>query len=241
VSCCFDDKRHGPLGFAGMDMDVLLPDDMKTSKTNDLEPEEKPQQSKDVWDFNPNDYFGKILNRIRGKIAFGNRTGWLVNKIGPRRIIIVLAFAWISLVVCSAWGDYETDWLMHHSHVEMVLFRQADYDFAETMMVLGLLGSFLIFVGILIMQFKFVKSKLVTWMLGAIPITAILVIFSDAPDAYSGWDDTTTSLQIGKFIGYVGMSVLMNYLLLILPFIIAARTVIGIIRTILRSLLGLKN
>jgi len=223
-------------------MGVLLPDEMKTSKTNnDLEPEEKPQQSKDVWDFNPNDYFGKILNRIRAKIAFGNRTGWLVNKIGPRRIIIVLALAWISLVVCSAWGNYETDWLMHHMHVENVLFNQADYDFAETMMVLGLFGSFLIFIGILIIQFKFVKSKLVTWFLGAIPVTAILLLFSGPSDAYSGWDDTTTTIQMGRFIWHVGFAVLMNYLLLILPFIIAARTIIGIIRTILRSLLGLKN
>ena len=220
---------------------MLLPDEMKTSKTNDLEPEDKPQQSKDVWDFNPNDYLGKIFNRIRGKIGLGNRTGWLINKIGPRRIIIVLAFAWISLVVCGAWGSYEQDWIMHVTHNEIGPFPQADYDFAETMMVLGLLGSFLIFVGILIMQFKFVKSKLVTWMLGAIPITAILVICSDAPDAYSGWDDTTTSLQIGKFVGYVAFFVMMDYLLLILPFIIAARTIIGIIRTILRSLLGLKN
>jgi hypothetical protein len=230
-------------GLAMVCADVLLPDEMKTSKTeNDLGPEEKPQQSKDVWDFNPNDYFGKIFNRIRGKIAFGNRTGWLVNKIGPRRIIIFLAFAWISLVVCSAWGSYEQDWIMNVTHAQVAgPFPQADYDFAEAMMVLGLLASFLIFVGILIVQFKFVKSKLVTWMLGAIPITAILVIFSDSPDAYSGWDDTTTSLQIGKFIGYVGMSVLMNYLLLILPFIIAARTAIGIVRTILRSLLGLRN
>jgi hypothetical protein len=55
-------------------MNVLLPDEMKTSKTNDLEPEEKPQQSKDVWDFNPNDYFGKTFNRVRGEVQSNNKT-----------------------------------------------------------------------------------------------------------------------------------------------------------------------
>ena len=108
-------------------------------------------------------------------------------------------------------------------------------------MDLGFLTSFLIFVGILIVQFKFVKSKLVTWILGATPIIAILIFISGPQDEYSGWDDTTTTIQMGRFIWHVGFAVLMNYLLLILPFIIAARTIIGIIRTILRSLLGLKN
>jgi len=211
---------------------------MKTSKTeNDLEPEEKSQQSKDIWDFDPNDYFGKIFNRIRAKIAFGNRTGWLVNKIGARRIIIVLAFAWISLVVCAAWGNYEHEWIMHRWET----FNQSECDFAGTIMVLGSLGSFLIFIGILIIQFKFVKSKLVTWILGATPIIAISVLLSGPPPDDLGWDDTTTSLQIGKFIGYVALTILLDYIFLVLPFIVAIRAVIGAIRTILRSLLGLKN
>jgi hypothetical protein len=236
-------KANDYQGLAVTDMGVLLPDEMKTSKiNNDIEPEEKPQQPKDVWDFNPNDYFGKILNRIRAKIAFGNRTGWLVNKIGPRRIIIVLAFAWISALVCSAWGEYQRDWIMHRTHVDVIgPFKPAEYDSAGDMWILGSLTSFLIFVGILIVQFKFVKSKLVTWILGATPIIALLVFISGPQDEYSGWDDATTSLQIGRLISYVAFGVMMDYLLLILPFIIAARTIIGIIRTILRSLLGLKN
>jgi len=208
---------------------------MKPPKTeNGPEPKEKPQESKDVWDFDPNDYFGKIFNRIRGRIGLGNRTGWLINKIGPRRIIIVLAFAWVSLVVCAAWGNYEHEWIMHRWET----FNQAECDFAGTIMVLGSLGSFLIFIGILIIQFKFVKSKLVTWILGATPIIAILV-FASVDDLE--WDDTATNLQIGKFIGCVALSVMMDYILLILPFIMAARAVIGGIRTILRSLLGLRG
>lgn len=225
-----------------MGKDVLLPDEMKTSKTkNDLEPEEKPQQSKDVWDFSPNEYFEKIFNRIRGKIALGNRTGWLVSKIGPRRIIIALAFAWISLVVCSAWGDYQRDWIMHRLHGEIGPFPQADYDFAGNMWLLGGFGSFLILIGILIIQFKFVKSKLVTWILGATPIIAISVFLSGPPLDDTGWNDAATSLQIETFIGYVALTIMMNYIFLILPFIVAARAVIGVIRTILRSLLGLRN
>lgn len=216
---------------------------MKTSKTNnDLEPQEKPQQSKDVWDFNPNDYFGKIFNRIRAKIGLGNRTGWLIDKIGPRRIIVALAFVWISLVVCSAWGDYERDWIMHRTHVDVIgPFPQSEYDFAGSMWLLGFFGSFLILIGILIIQFKFVKSKLVTWILGATPIIAVSVLLSGPMPDDSGWDDTTTSLQMGNFIGYVALTVLLNYIFLILPFIVAARAVIGVIRTILRSLLGLRN
>ena len=213
----------------------------RRSVTNSVRAQsENPKPStKSAWDFDPGAYIANLFKRFRARLDLKNKVERIVAGIGPRRLIIILALAWLVCVACGGWGKTKEEFLDKDHDL---IYEQwvSERNVAEGVGVLGMVGATVLLVLILFVQFKFVKSKLVTWILIAVPVASFITgsIGMNLAEEWSHSYETVGRVPTLNLINNLLMAVMMPYCLLILPFVALFVSAASAVKGILQSIFG---
>ena len=139
-----------------------------------------------------------------------------INKAEVRLAIAVLFALWIVVVFVAGWGDYRVGVL----ESDISIWNSAECKFADAIHIIGVILSIAIIIVISILQFAYLKSKLLTWIIVGIPVLALVIASADSADLNAG--------SGGSLVHCVATVVVVSVGITLIPFFLLAAAIIRV-------------